>query len=175
MVYGQELIDRLERDIATTKQNIADRQQRINNWETDIDDCCVSQRVDERGIGLAHDKIELIKRGGCAWFPEYATLDGEIVDAKWCNTRYGYKLRAAMPDGSVVWTAADTKKGLAKVGLKRVLCKRPAWFALQSSGTGMWGAYTAEYRKFPSDVNYATGEIASAEPIEIREWEEDVD
>ena len=80
-----------------------------------------------------------------------------------------------MPDGSVVWTAADTKKGLAKVGLKRVLCKRPAWFALQSSGTGMWGAYTAEYRKFPSDVNYATGEIASADPIEIREWEEDVD
>ena len=171
MKYGQELIEMLEKEIANYREVMADRQRRINAWQTDEDDCFISQRCDEREVNLAKDKIALIKDGGCMWFPEYATLNGTPIKARWCNTKYGYSLRAEMPDGSVVWTTADTKKGLAKKGIKKVMCKRPAWFAFHSSQGGMMGVYTGSYVPFPSDFNYATGEPASVEPVEVEDCE----
>lgn len=145
------------------------RVERIANWETDEEDCFISERVESRAINVDRDKIALIKDGGCAWFAEYATLDGVLVNARWCNTKFGYSLRAEMPDGSVVWTSSNTAKGLEKRGLKRVECKRPAWYAFHSNGGGMYGVYTGEYVLFPSDYNYATGERAQDEPLEIRD------
>lgn len=171
MRYGQELIEALEKDIELTQKSIANRFERVNEGITDWDDCFVSHRCDERSLNLNRDKIDLIKDGGCAWFPEYATLDGQPVEARWCNTRFGTSLRAVMPNGEVVWTTATTAKGLAKKGLKAVECKRPAWFAFHSANSGMLGVYTGSYVLFPSDVNYATGEAASAEPLEIRDAE----
>lgn len=175
---GKELIKSLEEDLAAFQRSIENRQRRIDNWETDEDDCFISIRTDERGLQLVKDKLALIKDGGCAWFPEYATLDGQLINARWCKCRsftgYGteYKLRMEMPDGSVQWTTATTAKGLAKRGVKRVLCKRPAWYKFQSSAGGMLGVYTGEYVLFPSSINYATGEEASEEPLEVKEWEE---
>jgi len=171
MLYGQALIDKLENEIDVMQAAINNRWERINAGLTDMDDCFMSQRCEDRGIQNNREKIDLIKDGGCAWFPEYATLDGQLVDAHWCNTKFGYSLRAKMPDGSVVWTTACTAKGLAKKGLKRVECKRPAWFAFRSSQGGMLGVYSGEYVMFPSDYNYATGEEAGSEPLEIREPE----
>lgn len=171
MKYGQELIKELEKDIERTQEVMRNRQERIDNWQTDEDDCFISMRVDSRGLQLAKDKIALIKDGGTAWFREYATLDGQLVDAHWCNTRYGTSLRVVMPDGSVIWTTSCTKKGLAKRGLKLVECKRAAWFAFHSSNRGMLGVYTGSYVLFPSDVNYATGEPAESDPLEIRDAE----
>lgn len=169
MKYGKELVEQLEREIDRLEKSISNRIDRINSLDTDWDDCFISQRCEERGIQNNQDKIDLINRGGCEWFPEYATLDGKLVDAHWCSTKFGYSLRAKMPDGSVVWTTATTAKGLAKKGLKKVECKRPAWFAFHSSQRGMLGVYTGSYVMFPSDVNYATGEPAPVEPLEIRE------
>lgn len=167
MLYGQELIKKLEKDMSYTKRAMENRQERINNWQTDEDDCFISIRCDERQMQLCKDKIKLIEDGGCSWFREYATLDGKIVNARWCNTRFGLSLRVEMPDGNVIWTTATTKKGLAKKGLKEVLCKRPAWFCFKTPYKGMLGVYSGSYELFPSDVNYATGEDAPVEPIEI--------
>lgn len=171
MMYGAELISRLEAEIETLKGAMDRRAERIANWETDEDDCFISERCESRGISVNREKIALIKDGGCAWFPEYATLDGKLVKAHWCNTKYGCSLRVEMPDGSVVWTTSTTAKGLAKRGLKRVECLRPAWYAFKSPYGGMLGVYSGSYELFPSDYNYATGEPAKAEPIEIREVE----
>lgn len=170
MKYGQELIADLEREITLMQEAIDHRWERINAGMTDMDDCFISQKCEDRGISNNRDKINLIQRGGCEWFREYATLDGTLVDAHWCNTRYGWKLRAKMPDGSVVWTTASTKAGLAKKGLKQVECLRPAWFKFSSGGLGgMLGVYAGSYVLFPSDTNYATGEPAADDPVEIRE------
>lgn len=171
MKYGQELINDLEAQIKRDKEIISERADRINAGQTDIDDCFVSQRCDERNINLCESKIHLLKNGGTEWFAEYATMDGKLVDARWCDTRFGSRLRVQMPDGQVVWTSASTKKGLAKLGLKRVLCRRPAWFAFRSSGRGMLGVYSGSYVTFPSSVNYATGEEAYEDPIEIKDME----
>lgn len=169
MKYGAELIRELEDEISLLKRSIANRAERIEAGWTDMDDCFISERCESRGISNAEAKIELIRDGGCAWFPEYATLDGQLVDARWCETKYGTSLRVKMPDGRVVWTTACTDKGLAKKGLKRVECLRPAWYCFRSSSRGMLGVYSGSYVLFPSDVNYATGESASDDPIEIRD------
>lgn len=171
MLYGQELIEKLQKDIELTQGVIDRRWERINNWETDEDDCFISMRVDDRALQLYKDKIQLIKDGGTAWFTEYATLDGQIVDAHWCNTKFGYSLRVEMPDGKVVWTTSSTKKGLAKRGLKLVECRRPAWYCFKSPYKGMLGVYSGSYELFPSSVNYATGEDAGSAPLEIRDAE----
>jgi hypothetical protein len=169
MKYGAELIASLNEEIDRMIAAMDRRAERIANWETDEDDCFISERCESRTISVNRDKIRLIEEGGCAWFQEYATLDGQIVNAKWCNTKFGYSLRAEMPDGNVVWTTADTEKGLAKRGLKKVECKRPAWFAFKSPYGGMMGVYSGDYVMFPSAVNYATGEDAPVEPLEIRD------
>ena len=171
MKYGKELIADLEEENVRLRESIHRRSEQVSDGDFDWDDCFISQRCEERGISNNNEKIALLKDGGCAWFVEYATLDGQLVDARWCNTKYGSSLRAKMPDGTVVWTSALTAKGLAKHGLKRVECKRPAWFKFDSgSQRGMLGVYTGSYVLFPSDVNYATGMPAPAEPIEIREY-----
>lgn len=167
MMYGQELIEKLQKNIESTQAVIDRRWERINNWETDEDDCFISMRVDDRALQLYKDKIQLIKDGGTAWFTEYATLDGQLVNAKWCNTKFGSSLRVVMPDGQVIWTTSCTKKGLAKRGLKLVRCRRPAWYAFHSPYKGMLGVYSGSYDLFPSDVNYATGEAAGSEPLEM--------
>lgn len=169
MKYGKDLVAQLEQEINLMQEAIKNRYERIDAGLTDIDDCFISQRCEERGIANNKDKIDLINNGGCLWFPEYATLDGQLVKAHWCNTKFGYSLRAEMPDGRVVWTTASTQKGLAKKGLKQVECKRPAWFKFTSGQSGMLGVYSGSYVPFPSDVNYATGEPATSEPLEIRE------
>lgn len=170
--YGQALIERLEAQRETVKKQIANRQERIDNWETDIDDCFISIKVDSDSLSQIDMKLHLLRNGGTSWFLEYATLDGTIIKARWCNTKYGTKLRAVMPNGEVVWTSSDTSKGLAKRGIKKVLCKRPAWIRFYSGDSGLMGVMTGSYGEFPSDVNYATGEAASAEPIEIKDYEE---
>lgn len=171
MRYGAELVKDLNNEIQAMRKSIEERYNRIDAGFTDMDDCFVSQRVEERSIRVAQDKIALIEAGGCSWFTEYATLDGQLVKAHWCNTKFGSSLRAEMPDGSVVWTTAMTQKGLAKKGLKMVKCLRPAWYAFHSSQSGMMGVYSGDYVLFPSDVNYATGEPANG-PLEICEWED---
>lgn len=172
MLYGKDLIEKLEGEIESMKNAISNRIDRINDGWTDWDDCFISQRCEERGIANNKEKIKLIEDGGCAWFREYATLDGELVDAGKVKTKYGWKLRAVMPSGEVVWTSAHTAKGLANKGIKQVLCLRPAWYKFSSGHSGMLGVYTGDYRLFPSDVNYATGEPAPVEPIEIKDVEE---
>lgn len=169
MMYGEELIKKLEGEIETLQGALDRRTERIKNWETDEDDCFISERVESRAIGVNRDKIDLIKKGGCAWFTEYATLEGQLINARWCNTRYGSSLRAEMPNGKVVWTTASTEKGLAKKGIKRVRCLRPAWYAFKSPYKGMYGVYCGSYELFPSSVNYATGEDAQIEPLEIKD------
>ena len=173
MKYGKELVEQLKAEIERNQKAISNRIDRVLACETDWDDCFISQRCEERGISVAKDKISLIEKdGGFGWFTEYATLDGTLINARWCNTKFGSSLRCEMPDGTVVWTTAMTKKGLAKKGIKRVLCKRPAWFCFKSSNSGMLGVYTGDYVLFPSDINYATGEHADTDPVEIKDWED---
>lgn len=173
MLYGAELIKSLENEKARILEIQEDRSRRINNWETDEDDCFISIRCDERNLHLIDDKIRLLKNGGCHWFVEYQSTSG-VHEKKhhWFENKFGgWSLRVELIDGTVIYTSADTEKGLAKKGLKKVLVLRPAWFAFHSSQSGMMGVYSGSYVEFPSDVNYATGEPAPVEPLEVKPYE----
>ena len=64
MLYGVELVKSLEDEITRLRAAMDRRQERYNNWETDEDDCFISERVESRGIQLDRDKISLIQDGG---------------------------------------------------------------------------------------------------------------
>lgn len=172
MKYGAELIAQLEAENVRLQAAREDRAQRVAAWQTDEDDCFLSERVEARTISTNRAKIDLLRRGGLAWFQEYVTTDGEPVEARWCDTRYGCRLRVVFPGGRVVWTSAETPRGLARLGLRKVWAQRPAWFAFRSSASGLMGVYSGAYVLFPSDTNYATGEPAPAAPVRIVEGEE---
>lgn len=59
MIYGTELIERLEKEIETLRGAI---ERRI-------------ERVEQQGIGVTLDEINALelKDGGCAWVQEYGT------------------------------------------------------------------------------------------------------
>ena len=119
MLFGADLIKSLEKENEMLMNSIDDRRKRIDDGWTDMDDCFISQRVEERGIRNNNDKIALIKSGGLHWFRELATADGIPVESRWVETRFGSTRRVEMPDGSVVWTSSLTDKGLARKGLKK--------------------------------------------------------
>ena len=173
MLYGAELIKSLENEKARIRESQDERRKRIDAWETDEDDCFISIRCDERAYHLCNDKIRLIQAGGCHWFVEYQSVDGvPEKDHHWFTNKFGgMSCRVELADGRVIFTSADTEKGLAKKGLKKVLALRPAWYAFHSSARGMMGVYSGEYILFPSDVNYATGEYATVEPLEVKPYE----
>lgn len=180
-VYGQALVASLERDIERIGEILDDRQRRIAEGRTDMDDCSLSEENDRLMLHGAKNKIALVKSGGMAWFRELATLDGTLVPYEWVSSSWGNRRKVSMPDGTVVYTSARTMEGLAKRGLKMVFCLRPAWYRAEGSG---WGPTACWWKLFPSEFNYATGEKATAAPVQMRDcrdqdwifqpWEEGV-
>ena len=164
-MFGDELIASLEKDIARICDSIDNRERRIMEGRTDIDDCFVSADNDDFMLRGAKQKIELIKSGGLAWFKEYTTLEGWPVKSKWVDGAWGQRLRVYMPDGKTVWTTAKTAKGLAKHGLKAVAALRPAWYKIEAH------LVTKSWTLFPSDKNYATGKAAGTDPVETQDWD----
>lgn len=150
-------IEMLNARYERTLECIRDRERRIANCEVESTDCFLSARADADRLRTIERQREILENGGLAWLWEYATLDNQLVEARWVDTRYGRKLVAEMPDGSTVWTTAQTAKGLAKKGLKEVRCLRPAW---AESPRELWAA----------KWNRATGEDAAEEPVEI-DWD----
>lgn len=148
----------VEATLARTREIIHSRAERIANCEVESSDCALSMMADRQMVALCEKQIELLD-GNCeAWFVGYSTLDGEIVDARWVDTRYGRKLVADMPDGETVWTTADTEKGLAKRNLKKVMVKRTAWAKLQSNGSSL--ASGCSVVVYPACLNRTTGEYS---------------
>lgn len=155
----------VEATLARTRESIRSRAERIANCEVESTDCALSMMADRETVALCEKQLELLD-GNCeAWFSGYATLDGEVVDARWVDTRYGSKLVVDMPNGETVWTTADTEKGLAKRNLKKVMIKRTAWAKLVSNGNSF--ASGRSIVVYPAYLNRTTGEYN--EDIEVLE------
>lgn len=150
--------DEITRNIERVRESQRDRAERIARCEVEDTDCFMSIMGDRKALDLYEKQLEILNDGGCAWFTEYATLDGELVEARWVETRYGTKLVAEMPNGETVWTTATTDKGLAKRGLRKVRVKRAAWADFGSSWANV----------YPAKWNRATGEEVEG-PVAI-EW-----
>lgn len=153
MSNGIVTIDDIDRRIERIHESQRDRAMRIIDCEVEDTDCFLSMKAEEMSLRELEAQRRIIENGGMAEFFAYETLDGTPVDAKWIDTRYGYRLRANMPDGSTVWTSATTEKGLAKRGLVEKKVMKPAWTRI--GGKGLWN-WTIEI--YEAKLNRATGE-----------------
>lgn len=118
------------------------------------------------------NQIAILENGGLAQFEGFATIDGEVLDWDWVDTRYGRKLRVEMPDGEVVWTAALTRNGLRRRGIMRVTYTAAAWSrAYQDTSKNPNGMYIRYCKNavevYETTENRLTGE--HTEPTNVAE------
>jgi len=152
-VYGEALAEQIREEMARYQANIDGRWERINQGLTDMDDCFMSQRVEERGIANCKMQLEILEGDGTMEIEVLLDKTGNVFEPRWIETRYGCKMIA----GGVF---ANSKKALLKktgwaIGTKRV----PCWTKFcAGSGGGMCAVYTGSYQVVRWHTNMVTGE-----------------
>ena len=151
-MYGEEL----RKSIMASKQRlidaIANRSERIANGETDIDDCFLSQRVEENGIMEANKQLSILDNGGVMDYEAIFDENGEEVNVRVVDTRYGLKFV-----GRGIF-ANSQKALLKKTGWTVKTIKVPCWTKFSSSSSGLMGVYGGSYEVVRWHTNMATGE-----------------
>lgn len=163
MKTGQELIESLQSSIENQKTIMSNRQDRINKGLTDMDDCFLSERLDNTGISLDQAKIGILENKGLSSF--YCLRDietNEVVSTRIVNGKYGQchliKDEFVGKFGRFVGRVKKESTYACK-GLKESQYEAPAWACLKAgSGGGMCGVYNSYVQIFPSNINYWTGE-----------------
>lgn len=152
MLYGDEL----RKSILATKEcliaRIEERNTRIANWETDEDDCFLSQRVEERAISECNMQLSILDGDGTMTIDAVIDQDGNEVHTRWVNTRYGLKIV-----GKGIF-ANSVKALLKKTGWTSKEIQVPCWTKFCSSGSGLLGVYGGSYEVVRWHTNMVTGE-----------------
>lgn len=123
------------------------RQGRVRSLES-FDRCdtdgCVSQWASDSMAQLYTAQAEILENGGVAQFPALFDLDGNIVDAREVQTRYGFAWAITNTNGSTTWfnasRAQDDKRRIdtdRKKGYYVGTVEAPAW-ARHISSAGLW-------------------------------------
>jgi hypothetical protein len=154
--FGQVLLDDLLKDRDGNHKEAAEREDKMQNCEFDIDDCFVSVWANGWSKRLLDTKIAILNDGGYADFPAIVDKDGKLVSDTHVETRYGGRYIVKDLDGNVTEWINPTEKVLAKKGYQYGSIRKPAWAKLDGSGYGLSGSVWV--KTFPSDFNYWTGE-----------------
>lgn len=156
---AEKRIESLKQEIARIQETINERFERIGRGETDMDDCFVSDKMNQLNIQLAKTKIEILEKGGTRMFSCLRDLEtDEIVSTKLRHGQYGfywiidndYQDKFGTYVGDAKRESTFTKKGL-----KRSEYESPVWATTQANGSGMMGAYNSSVTLYPSKKNYA--------------------
>ena len=151
MKYGEELKQAIIREKETLQAAIDRRAERIARWETDEEDCFLSQRVEEQGIRNCDKRLAIISGDGLMDFEGWFDGDREVY-VRWVHTRYG---------GAYVYNGvfASSQKALQKkTGLTRKTIRVPAWTKFSTPYSGLYGAYCGDYEVVRWHTNMVTGE-----------------
>lgn len=153
MAYGKELAEQVKADRQRYIDNMDNRAERIRNWQTDDEDCFLSQRVEEQGISECNMKLEILKGDGLMDFEGLFDQDGKEIRYKWIGTRFGTRIVA---NGIF---ANSMEALLKKTGWTTRTIQVPAWVTFSSgSGGGMCAVYTGSYVITRWHTNMVTGE-----------------
>lgn len=151
-IYGEELRKLVLATKQRMQEGIYDRARRIANGETDIDDCFMSQRVEERAIAECNMQLHILDGDGMMDFDAWFDADGKEQRVRWVHTRYG---------GAYVWNgifASSEKALMKKTGLTCKTIRVPVWTKFVASGSGMMGVYSGSYQRVRWHTNMVTGE-----------------
>lgn len=160
---GQELLDSLRKSIDDIHDNMNNRAERIEEGSTDMDDCFVTQRIEETFISIDRMKIGILENKGLSSFQCLRDINtDEIVSIKIIDGKFG-PCHLIMDEfvekfGRFVG-CAKREETYNKKGLKTSQFETSAWVGYQTNQGGMMGAYTAIPQIYMSRKNYWTGEF----------------
>lgn len=151
-IYGEELRKSVEATKKRMQDAIVRRMERIARWETDDDDCFMSQRVEEQAIAECNMQLSILDGDGMMDFEGWFDADENEVRVRWVHTRYG---------GAYVFNgifASSEKAMCKKANLHRKVIRVPVWTRFSAGGSGMFGVYCGSYERVRWHTNMVTGE-----------------
>lgn len=152
-VYGEELKKAILARKARAQAAIDDRADRIGRWETDEDDCFMSQRIDERSIRECNMQLEILDTDGTMEIGAIIDADGNEVRVHHFTNKWG---RDSVVGRGVF--ASSVNALLKKTGWTRKTIRVPVWTKFCSPTGGMMGVYCGDYEKVRWHTNMVTGE-----------------
>ncbi len=159
-LYGEEL----RKSILATRQRMVDsiesRAERIANWETDEDDCFLSQRVEERAILECDMQLRILDTDGCEDYEAVFDEQGRECRVRYVSTKYGGAyVTDILVDGKVKPIFASSMKALLKkTGYHKKIIRVPVWTKFCTPYKGLYGAYCGSYEVVRWHTNMVTGE-----------------
>lgn len=152
MLFGEELKKALVRNREWILEDMRERDERIAAGLTDIDDCFVSIRSEEKALSEISMQLDILKGDGLMEIEAVIDENGKEVNARWVETRYGIKIV-----GRGIF--ANSVKALCKkTGWHTETIKVPCWTKCIAHGRGMFGAYNSTYQIVRWHTNMVTGE-----------------
>lgn len=146
----------LRESILDTKAHLLDvlenRQRRIDNCETDMDDCFVSERIEHNALSECDKQLKILDTDGLMDYDAVFDNDGNEVWVHWVNTRYG---GAYVGNGIF---ASSRKALLKKTGWTVRTIRVPCWTKSVCHGTGLCGAFNSTIEVVRWHTNMVTGE-----------------
>lgn len=151
--YGESLANSIRATIARMEEALASRAQRIADGLTDIDDCFMSERVEQRAIEEARMQLDILRGDGTMPIDAVIDENGDEVYVRYVDTRYGPKYV-----GNGIF-ANSRKALLKKTGWKTEERNVPCWTKfIPGSGGGMCAVYTGTVGIVRWHTNMVTGE-----------------
>ncbi len=152
-LYGEEL----KASIMAHRQHLIDamarRQERIDNCETDYDDCFVSIHVESDGIKACNMQIEILEGDGLMDYTAIVDQNGNEVRVHFFENQWG---RTSVVGNGVF--ASSIKALLKKTGWEEKTIRVPAWTKFCTSGRGMAGVMSGSTEVVRWHTNMVTGE-----------------
>lgn len=151
-VYGEQLRESILATKARMQEAIERRMRRIDNCETDMDDCFISQHVEQDAIRECNMQLEILDGDGCMDYVATFDENGNEVSVRWVHTRFGgaYVGRGIF--------ASSRKALIKKTGWTEKTIRVPAWTKFISNGRGMCGVMNGGTEVVRWHTNMKTGE-----------------
>lgn len=156
-LYGQKLAEDIQKRIEDTYKIIDNRNERINNWETDEDDCFLSQRTDEQAISNYRKQLDILKTDGFMDYQIYVDKNNVEHSIGYFRNKFGRYSYVTTIDNQKIYANSEAAL-MKKTGLIIKKVKVPCWTKFCSNGSGLYGVYTGSYEICRWHTNMVTGE-----------------
>ena len=152
-LYGEELRASILKEKERLYETMARRQERIDNCETDYDDCFISIHVESDAIRACDMQLSILDGDGMMDYNVVVDENGTEVRIHEFQNKWG--------GWSVVGNgvfASSVKALLKKTGWTEKTIRVPAWTKFCSSGRGMAGVMSGSTEVVRWHTNMKTGE-----------------
>lgn len=152
-VYGEELRKAILQTKERLQAAIDRRWERIDNCETDMDDCFISHHVETDGIRECNMQLEILDSDGTMEIEAIFDENGNEVRVHYFINKWG---RESVVGNGVF--ASSLSALLKKTGWTRKNIRVPVWTKYVCSGRGMAGVMNGCTERVRWHTNMVTGE-----------------